>query len=76
MDQFDLVYATFQPQITDNLKETSRPWIGWRGLWSADWIVEDEPYQGQWAMCIDRDSRAPFVWVPESDLIDIVPHET
>lgn len=77
MERFDVIEATFQPQNLETLKPKAEPWIGWRGLWSADWIIEDGAYEGTFAMCVVSDRpRPPFVWVPEVDLADIAPTGT
>lgn len=73
IQQFDVVRATFQPQDMDTLKEGAASWIGWRGEWSAGWVIDDGgPYAGTFAMGI-RCSRpvAPFLWAPQCDLADI-----
>lgn len=73
MERFDIVYAVFKPKQTDDLKPGVSDWIGYRGLWQAMWMVDEEDggsYVGQWAMGIyDRlDPPPPFVWVPRCDL--------
>ena len=72
MKRFDLVEATFQPANMDTLKEEAVPWIGWRGQWSADWIIEEGEFKGTFAMGVDaNDERPPFAWAPEADLADV-----
>jgi hypothetical protein len=73
IQQFDLFYATFNPKRTDDLKPGAASFIGWRGIWEALWIIEDGPYEGQWAIGINDVShqlkkQPPFIWVPGCDL--------
>ena len=76
MNRFDIVEATFQPRDTSTLKQESMKWVGWRGRWSADWVIEDDgdysDYVGQFAMGImSTGVHPPFAWVPEQDLANI-----
>jgi hypothetical protein len=70
MKQFEVIEATFKPKRIDDLVEGSEAWIGRRTQWQAAWILEDGPYNGEWAMTPHGDDRfkAPFAWVPLSDL--------
>lgn len=73
IDFFDKVLATFRPSRTDDLTPEAACWIGWRGVWSASWIVERGQYEGQWAMMpLDpHGNYPPFAWMPFCDLADI-----
>jgi hypothetical protein len=72
IQQYDEVEATFAPQRTDDLKPGCETWIGRRARWAAEWIIEDGPYQGQWAM-VQHETGAPMAWSPLCDLADVVP---
>jgi hypothetical protein len=66
LTQYDIVIATFQPGRTDDLRAGAREVIGYRGQWEAAWVIEDGPYEGQWAMVPEEHLK--FAWCPESDL--------
>jgi hypothetical protein len=79
MEQGDWFPATFRPKRSGNLRPEAEKWIGWRGLWQAAFLIEEGPYEGQWActLHLKRDGtygNAPhpgadaFDWVPEEDL--------
>ena len=78
MKQYDVVEATFSPPRTDDLRHEAEVCVGKRYQWMADWLVEEGPYEGQWAMTpyplAPMDDRK-FAWVPESDLRDVVVRE-
>lgn len=73
LQQFDRVRATFAPTVTTNLRPEMLPFVGWRGVWSAAWIIEDGWYSGQWAMCVWGDADGPVHWVPFGNLADVEP---
>lgn len=72
--------AEFRPQRTDDLTPEAQEWIGWTGLWEISFLIEEGPYEGQYACVVKRkrdgtyggdESYPPasaFVWVPHSDL--------
>ena len=73
MAQYDVVTATFRPKDLDTLRPSLEKWIGWRGEFQAVWMIEEGPYEGDFAMM--PVSGPPyyggplgFYWVPESDL--------
>ena len=73
LEQFDRFRATFEPVRTDDLTPRSVDWIGWTGVWQAAWVIEEGPYEGQFACTVyDRGPDSPqadaFAWVPECDL--------
>ena len=75
IQRFDLFDATFKPKKTDDLKPGVDKWIGYRGIWQAMWMIEEEDggsYVGMWAMGIYDVTKLnpppPFIWVPECDL--------
>lgn len=71
LQQLIWVEATFAPSRTDDLRDRVPP-IGYRGKFQALWIIEDGPYEGDWAMQPDYDS--PYVhWIPSRDLQDFAP---
>jgi hypothetical protein len=78
--RFDRVLATFAPRRRDDLKPQAVAWIGRRVEWSAEWIVEDGAYAGQWAMRPSDPSPPAGLqtlgWVPFCDLTDLerIPH--
>lgn len=74
MNQFDRVLGVFEPKRTDDLQNDAAQHIGKLYTWRAMWVIEDGPYEGEWAMGVDRmrvDRFSPeikFAWVPESDI--------
>lgn len=74
--QFQKVRAIFNPRDTNNLRDSTRSYIGRSGLWEAMWVIEHEcPYKGQWAFLLREDDHGIpaelneyFGWVPECDL--------
>lgn len=82
LKQFDWFPATFKPQRTDDLKPTATEWIGWTGLWEAAYLIEEGPYEGEFACSVklksdgsygsaDHPPTSAFVWVPQSDLVPV-----
>ena len=77
MKQYAIVEATFAPKRTDDLQNDAAACIGQRYLWLASGIVESGEYAGEWRMDFygqplgTYDDRR-FVWVPLSDLADVV----
>lgn len=69
---FDIIEATFNPTNTTDLKENAEKWIGWRGKWQVLWEIDEGNYTGQYAIGLYNQVRAPFIWVPQEDLMDIV----
>jgi hypothetical protein len=64
------VTATFQPVETDDLRTVLANAVGWRGEWTASWVIEDGPHAGQWAWTA---TDGPFPhWVPTCDLVAVV----
>ena len=76
LEQYARVWGTFSPDRRDDLVPEAADWIGCRLVWQASWLIEDGPYEGQWAMCIVRpgfmNPLPPFAWVPLCDLDDVV----
>jgi hypothetical protein len=71
MRQFDTTRATFRPTRTDDLRPGVELWIGCRLTWQAAYIMDEGPYEGEWAMMpLDHDLpvRFPAAWVPLCDL--------
>lgn len=78
LEQFDWFPAEYQPQRRDDLKPAAEEWIGWRGLWEAAFVIDEGPYEGQFACTVklkrDGTYGAPypparaFAWVPQCDL--------
>ncbi len=76
MKQFDKFEATFAPE-KEGLKDSSIPWIGWKGIWQASWTIDKgDRFEGEWAcVCIPQEDgkiRPPFGWVALSQLSDIL----
>ena len=72
MDKFDIVDATFKPLNRDDLKPGVADYIGYRGLWQALWMIDEEDggsYVGQFAMGPHDFRSESFVWVPQCDLV-------
>lgn len=67
MEQFEKVFARFCPKKTNNLTEAARLIIGYEGEWEAYWVIEREPYKGQWAF-MPCDKTICVGWIPEEDL--------
>lgn len=70
--RFDIVEATFNPTITDDLKPNGDKWIGFRGYWLVSSNIDEGIYKGQLSFDLmdgrsSRD-RVDFLWVPEEDL--------
>ena len=72
---FDVVRATFRPKRTDDLKPGVAEWIGWTGLWQANGLCPEGPYDGQMGFSIGSGTMAdlelplpPWSWMPECDL--------
>lgn len=68
--------AIFRPQRVDDLKNPARALIGRELCWEAVWIIEEGPYEGQWAWAPipeDEDlNPRPFMgWVPTCDLAEV-----
>lgn len=63
--------AAFRPRRTDDLKPGLADQIGRHHVWTAGWLIDDEPYEGQWAMTTDPGSDFPYAWVPQEDLEDL-----
>jgi len=68
MRQFDYFTAFFEPQRTDDLVDGAEQWIGSLLRWQAAYLIEDGPYEGEWA-CTAWDAKTPFAWAPFSDLV-------
>ena len=70
MEQFEVIEAKFKPMRTDDLVPGAFEWVGRKTRWQAAWILEDGPYEGDWAMTPHGDDRlsAVFAWVPLRDL--------
>ena len=75
MIQFDKVTAVYRPLRIDDLRPGVAEWIGHSFEWEAMWVIEDGPYEGQWAMGMDRlglrdrgEEVPPFYWCPLCDL--------
>lgn len=79
LQRFEKVTAHFTPKRLDDLKMGARQFIGEIAEFRALWIIEEGPYEGQWAMEVPREwdarSNGEFVWAPECDLTAVsVPH--
>lgn len=75
VQRFDRILATFQPTRADDLHNGAREYVGWRGAWEAQWVIEDGPYAGQWAM-LPVDRSVSFGWVPLADLAALADVDT
>lgn len=65
------VEAAFAPARRDDLAPEAQEHIGRRLLWQAVWVIEDGPYEGQWAMAPLTPDFLGFAWVPECDLAGV-----
>lgn len=76
IQQFDKVEARFTPKRIDDLRAGAHQFIGEIAEFRALWVIEDGPYEGQWAMEVPRNwdarSGGEFVWSPECDLSPVV----
>ncbi len=73
LTQYEVVTAKYRPLRTDDLRPGAEKKIGVVAQWQASWVIEDRPYEGQWAMVLvpgasDDPARWPFAWTPECDL--------
>lgn len=70
MEAHERVRAIFRPKRTDDLQNNwDERHIGETYTFRASWIIDEGPYEGQWAF--ERVDYAPgqyFGWVPECDL--------
>lgn len=70
-DRFEKFDAAFEPVRLDDLRDDASAWFGRVLTWQRMWLIENGPYEGQWA-CSAYDGKSfaqtPFAWVPECDL--------
>jgi hypothetical protein len=60
--------AVFAPRNENDLVSGASDFVGHVGLWERAWLVEDGPFDGEWACALLEPRPAPFAWAPESDL--------
>lgn len=60
--------GVFLPRNVDNLTPSAQALIGKELTWLPAWIIEEGPYQGQWALQMVDPVPAPFGWAPEEDV--------
>jgi hypothetical protein len=65
--------ATYDPRRPQDLEPAAAEWIGWRGLWVADHLIEDGPYEGEFACVVKQKHRGPTIGPPPAAL-GFVPH--
>ena len=68
--QYTKIKGIFKPQKKETLRGEATPFIGKPLKFMAMWIIEDGPYEGQWAFqprTMD-DKRVPMGWVPQEDI--------
>jgi hypothetical protein len=71
LQPLDRVDATFTPRRVDDLKGGAAQWIGWRGIWEASWLIEEDsgvPWVGEWHMMVVPPAPLNFIWAPSGDL--------
>lgn len=71
IEEHDKINAVFRPKRTDDLQPGCEEFVGRSGEFQAVWVIEDGPYEGQFAMWVPKDwnfEGFPAVWVPECDL--------
>lgn len=72
LQPFDRITATFTPRRTDDLKPGAHAFIGTTIEWEVAWIIEEGPYEGEWAMVpAHYATRPPFAWAPSGDLTPV-----
>lgn len=60
MEAYERVRAVFRPQRTDDLQYGGEKHIGKTYTFEACWVIDEGPYEGQWAFVpVDYTRDAP-----------------
>ena len=70
IERWDVVEAQFSPRDEATLKPGLAAKVGKRTEFTAMFVIEDGPYEGQYEM--HSSILAPYLWCPEEDLADVV----
>ena len=68
--QYVKIKGIFKPKNKETLLDDAIPFVGKPLKFVAMWILDDGPYEGQWAFqprTMD-DKRVPMGWVPQEDI--------